>query len=91
MPQYTNYIYIHAFIGFAVAALLLGFAQGALITVEAGESLQAAIDAASPGDVLEVKSGIYRENLNITKQLTLQGWALAAESPWWMRAGWGMP
>jgi len=59
--------------GSAVVALLLQLVQGATIAVEAGESLQAAIEKASPGDVLEVESGIYRENLNITKQLTLRG------------------
>lgn len=53
--------------------LLLGSAQGATTTVDAGQSLQEAIEDASPGDVLEVKSGVYRENLNITKQLILLG------------------
>ena len=32
------------------------------IVVEQGESIQAAIEKATPGDVIEVKSGIY--NLN---------------------------
>jgi parallel beta-helix repeat protein len=32
-----------------------------------------AIDEASPGDTLQVRSGIYRENVNVSKALTLLG------------------
>jgi parallel beta-helix repeat protein len=36
-------------------------------------SIQAAINAASPGDKIEVCPGIYKEQLEITKRLTLEG------------------
>lgn len=35
--------------------------------------VQEAIDAASPGDLIVVDGGIYRENVNVTKRLTLRG------------------
>lgn len=35
--------------------------------------IQEAIDAASPGDLIVVDGGIYRENVNVTKRLTLRG------------------
>ena len=36
-------------------------------------SIQAAINAACPGDTIEVRSGIYYEHVIVNKQLTLQG------------------
>ena len=62
-----------ALVGLAVALLLAGLAQGTTWTVSPGESIQAAIDAASPGDTILVESGIYRENVNVTKALILKG------------------
>lgn len=41
--------------------------------IQAQESIQEAIDAADPGDVLIVESGIYIESINITKSLTMMG------------------
>ncbi|MFB3766381.1 MAG: nitrous oxide reductase family maturation protein NosD [Methanotrichaceae archaeon] len=48
-------------------------APAATITVGPGENIQAAIDKASPGDIIEVKSGNYKECIEITKSLTLIG------------------
>ena len=50
-----------------------GSAQGATITVGLGGSIQSAIDAASPGDVIEVQSGTYHENVNVDKPIILFG------------------
>ena len=36
-------------------------------------SLQSAIDEASPGDLIVVSDGIYHENVDLNKPLTLRG------------------
>jgi parallel beta-helix repeat protein len=53
--------------------LIINPAQAVIIAVDAGESIQAAIEEANPGDTIEVKSGVYKENINVTKQLNLRG------------------
>ncbi|MEJ6001544.1 nitrous oxide reductase family maturation protein NosD [Paucibacter soli] len=57
---------------FALAALL-GPAQAATLRVQPGESVQAAITRAAPGDVIEIARGHYAENLLVDKPLTLRG------------------
>jgi nitrous oxidase accessory protein len=53
--------------------MISGLTSAATITVENGESIQAAIEKASPGDVIEVKSGTYKEGIEVTKTLTIIG------------------
>ena len=58
----------------ALAATLLSqLASAATVRVQAGQDLQAAVQAAAPGDTVEVERGFYRVNLRIDKALTLRG------------------
>jgi len=61
-----------------VVALMFVAGLGALaapctIIVQPGESIQEAIDAASPGDVICLAEGEWRENIVIAKSLTVRG------------------
>jgi nitrous oxidase accessory protein len=59
-----------------MAGLLVLFsvhAAAAVWQVNPGQSVQAAIDAAAPGDVIEIRRGHYRGALQIAKALTLRG------------------
>jgi len=47
--------------------------QGKTIVVGPSEGIQAAIAAADPGDIIEVSSGTYRENVDANKQVLLFG------------------
>ena len=55
----------------ALAALLLGLPATSYanrtVEVEAGESIQAAIDKAKPYTTIEIEAGTYKESLNVTK------------------------
>lgn len=61
----------------AALALALGLfcvtAWAAVVKVEAGGSIAAAVRAASPGDTVEVAHGEYAERIVIDKPLTLRG------------------
>ena len=45
------------------------------VWVSPGESIQAAIDGAQAGATIYIEPGIYRETLEITKSITLDGWS----------------
>jgi parallel beta-helix repeat protein len=61
---------------FSVMALFLAGAEAATITVGSSgadhATIQGAIDAASPGDVVEVEAGRYGENLVVRTTITLR-------------------
>ena len=67
--------------GFAAAILVVWLASARLvfaasagvITVNPGESIQAAINAAHPGDTILISPGTYTESLSLTKPVSLTG------------------
>jgi Right handed beta helix region len=66
------------FAAFALAALLTalwaGPANAGVIKVGPGESIQAAIDQADPGDTIKLAPGTYQQNVQIKKDgITLKG------------------
>ena len=64
---------------FFTIAALLSLSRAAVLTVEPGQSIQAAIELAQPGDTVELKPGEYIEDLvtvrdgEIDKRITLTG------------------
>ena len=56
-----------------MTAVLAPVATAATHRVSPGQSVQAAIDAASPGDIIEIERGTYPGGLRIDKPLTLRG------------------
>ena len=60
-----------------VIIILMGFSQAATLTVCPSRcdyaSIQAAINAASAGDVIEIQSGFYNETITINKNITFRG------------------
>jgi len=55
------------------AFILLANCANATVVVKPGERIQAAIDAAHPGETIEVSSGTYLESLVIDRSLILKG------------------
>jgi parallel beta-helix repeat protein len=57
--------------------LFIGSANAANITIAQTNanytSIQLAIDSAHPGDIIDVNSGTYRENVIVSKNVTLRG------------------
>ena len=60
-----------------ISILVLGLACASKITVGPKDAdyyqIQDAIDNSSKGDIIEVQSGVYHENVRILKPITLQG------------------
>lgn len=50
----------------------VGHASAAMHYVNPGESIQAAVNAADPGDTIIVRDGTYTENVDVNKQLIIR-------------------
>ena len=62
--------------------LLAGQAFAAVHDVREGDSIQAAVEAAQPGDTILVHPGIYRETVYVDKDdITLRGVVVEGEWP----------
>ena len=57
---------------FCFSAALTATASAAPYYVNPGESIQAAVDNASDGDMIIVRDGTYTENINVNKRLTFR-------------------
>jgi nitrous oxidase accessory protein len=55
-----------------IVVMLFGLAN-ATFSVKPGDSIQSAINAANPGQIIEVQNGTFYESVNVTKPLTLKG------------------
>lgn len=78
----TNPVLLFTVLGFVVvlavtfvgAAIALGFRDQAVTLIRVPDdypTIQAAIDAASPGAVIQVRTGTYNENINLNKAVSL--------------------
>lgn len=55
--------------------------QALTVPVSPGESIQKAVYRASTGDIVEVHSGVYKEDINVTKKIVLKGVDLGKGRP----------
>lgn len=58
-----------------LSSIVLG--QAATLSVGPGDSIQAAVATAKPGDVIEVEGGTYYEHIKVDKPLVLRGLDMA--------------
>jgi parallel beta-helix repeat protein len=65
-------ILIFAVLFASLAFVSVDCASAATHYVNPGDSIQTAVDAASPGDTIIVRDGTYTENVNVNKRLTIQ-------------------
>ncbi len=57
----------------AAIIFLIGSAQSATMKVNPNDTIQEAIDSAQEGDLIEVQSGTYYENIDVSKRIDLKG------------------
>ncbi|MDF0591842.1 right-handed parallel beta-helix repeat-containing protein [Candidatus Methanocrinis natronophilus] len=69
----SNKAIIRVIVSAVIVLALAGLSCSTTIVVAPGDRIQSAIDDAKDGDVIVVPSGLYRENLNVDKQVTLKG------------------
>jgi len=58
---------------FALVLLLSVLGQANTLSLTPEKSIQEAIDKSQPGDIIEIQSGTYFENVNVTKPLVIRG------------------
>ncbi|MHB8117324.1 MAG: right-handed parallel beta-helix repeat-containing protein [Methanothrix sp.] len=63
------------------AFILLANCANAVVFVKPGERIQTAIDAAPPGEIIEVSSGTYKEGLVVDRSLILKGISSGGDLP----------
>jgi parallel beta-helix repeat protein len=73
MKHRAEYSVLLAVAVISIFLSLLSMVEAATINVSSGQSIQAAIDGANPGDTIFVQSGVYRECLNMSKPVFLIG------------------
>ena len=70
----TIFVAFLVVIGVRAIQVLRQAATGAVIKVPGDyPTIQAAIDSAKPGDIIQINAGIYNENLTLNKPVTLVG------------------